>query len=131
MQLPANDAIGKLLLRVLIGGLMLPHGIAKLGGGAERIAGMISGMGLPGFLGYGVLIGEIVAPLMMIAGFYMRAGALLVAINMVVAIGLVHAGQVFSVGDTGGLALELQYLLLFGAIAAMLLGPGRHAINDK
>lgn len=131
MQLPANDAIGKLLLRVLIGGIMLPHGIAKLGGGAERIAGMISGMGLPGFLGYGVLIGEIVAPLMMIAGFYMRAGALLVAINMVVAIGLAHAGQVFDVGNTGGLALELQYLLLFGAIASMVLGPGRYAVNDK
>lgn len=131
MQLPANDAFGKLLLRVLIGGIMLPHGIAKLGGGAERIAGMISGMGLPGFLGYAVLIGEIVAPLMMIAGFYARAGALLVTINMIVAIALVHASQIFSLTDNGGLALELQFLLLFGAVASMLLGPGRHAINDK
>ncbi len=131
MQLPANDAIGKLLLRVLIGGIMLPHGIAKLGGGAERIAGMISGMGLPGFLGYGVLIGEIVAPLMMIAGFYARVGAVLVVINMIVAIGLAHAADIFLLNDNGGLELELQYLLLFGAVAAMLLGPGRHAINDR
>jgi len=131
MQLPASDAIGKLLLRVLIGVVVLPHGIAKLMGGAERIAGMISGMGGPGFLGYGVIIGEVVAPLLMIAGFYSRIGALLVAINMVVAIGLAHAGQIFSFNQQMGFQLELQYLMLFGAIASMLLGPGRHAFNDK
>lgn len=131
MQLPANDAIGKLILRLVIGLTVLPHGIAKLMGGAAGIAGMISGMGLPGFLGYGVLIGEVVAPVLMIAGFYSRLGALLVAVNMVVAIGLVHAGEVFSFNQQMGLQLELQYLMLFGAIASMFLGAGRYAVNDK
>ena len=87
-----ND-LGRLLLRVTLGVLVLLHGIAKLNGGLSGIVGMVEAQGLPGVLGYAVIIGEVVAPLMLIAGFHARIGGLLVAINMLVAIVLVHAGE--------------------------------------
>jgi putative oxidoreductase len=43
----------------------------------------------------------------------------------------VHSREVFTLGDQGGWALELQALMLFGALASMLLGPGRPAVNDR
>ena len=57
--------------------------------------------------------------------------ALLIAGNMVFAIALVHMGQLGQLNDQGGWAIELQALMLFGAIASMLLGPGKPAVNDK
>ena len=51
---------------------------------------------------------------------------------MLFAIGLAHWGEVFVIdAQSGGLALETQYLFLFTAIALGLIGPGRHAINQK
>jgi putative oxidoreductase len=131
MQLPANDVVGKLILRVVIGVVMILHGIAKLIGGVGGIAGMLSGIGVSGLFAYAVFLGEVVGPVLMIVGFYARIGALLVALNMVVALALAHTHEVFALNEHGGWAIELQALLLFGAISSMLLGPGRPAFNDK
>jgi putative oxidoreductase len=87
--------------------------------------------GLPGALGYGVLLGEVVGPLMLIAGFHARIGAVLVLVNMVAAIVLVHMGDLGRFGDTGGWALELQAMFLVSAFALALLGPGRFSVNER
>lgn len=123
--------LGKLLLRVTLGVLILLHGIAKLNGGLSGIAGMVEAQGLPGFLGYAVLIGEVVAPLMLIAGFHARIGGLLVAINMLVAIVLAHMGQLASLNGQGGWALELQGMFLGTALVIALIGPGRFSVNGR
>lgn len=126
-----NDSLGKLILRVALGLMVLLHGIAKMKGGVGGIVGMVTGAGLPGFLAYGVYIGEVVAPLMVIAGFYSRIGAALIAVNMLFAFALAHANQLLSLGQSGGWALELQGMFLFTAIALALMGPGRFSINAK
>lgn len=131
MQLPANDAVGKLVLRVLTGAVVLFHGVAKLLSGVDGIAGMLVSHGLPGFVAYGVYFGEVVAPILLIAGFYARVGALVVTINMIVAIWLAHTGMIFALNAQGGWALELQALILFNAVALVFLGPGRCSVNDK
>ncbi len=131
MTMPANDAIGKLLLRLTIAFLMLPHGIAKVTGGVDPIAGMLTAIGVPGFVAYGVWIGEIVAPVMLIAGYYARVAAAIIVINMIIAIGLVHSSQLLDFTELGGFRLDSQYFYLFTSLAAMLLGPGRYAVNDK
>ena len=125
-----NDT-GKLLLRLTLGILILLHGIAKLKGGTAGIVGMVEGAGLPGVLGYAVLIGEVLAPLMVIAGFHARIGAALIAINMIVAVALAHMGELASLGQSGGWALELQGMFLFTAIALVFLGPGRFSVNQR
>jgi putative oxidoreductase len=69
---------------------------------------------------------------MLIAGFYARIGALLVAINMLFAFALVHMGELTHLSpQTGGWALELQGMFLFTAIALALLGPGRYSVNGR
>ncbi|MFC3282776.1 DoxX family protein [Litchfieldella rifensis] len=124
-----NDALGKLILRLAVGGLILFHGIAKLlnPDTLNWIGSQLADYGLPSFLAYGVLVGEVLAPLMAIVGWQARLGGLLMAINMVVAVILVHTGELFTLTDSGGWALELQGMYLFGAIAIVFLGSGRMA----
>ena len=131
MNAATQHDIGKLILRVTLGLLVLLHGIAKLRGGMGGIVDMVEAQGLPAILGYGVLIGEVLAPLMLIAGFHARIGAVLVAINMIVAIVLVHMGELGALNAQGGWALELQGMFLAAAIALALLGPGRFSANGR
>ena len=126
-----SQDLGKFVLRVSLGLLVLLHGIAKITGGIGGIEGMVTAAGLPGWLAYGVYVGEVVAPLMLILGLHARIGAGLVAINMLVAIFLVHLGEIMQLNGQGGWALELQGMFLFGAIAVALLGPGRYGVTSK
>jgi putative oxidoreductase len=126
-----SDAAGKLVLRLTVGVLILFHGMAKLlhGGSIGFITTALAGYGLPGYVAYGVFAGEVIAPLMLITGVYARLGGLLVVINMLFAIGLMHTGQLFSVGEHGGYQLELQMFYLFGGLAIFFLGSGRFALK--
>lgn len=126
-----TDDLGKLVLRLTVGILILLHGIAKLSTGVGGIAGMLAGHGLPQQLAYGVYIGEIVAPVLLIVGFYTRPAAWIVVINMLVAIWLVHMKDLGALGKTGGWALELQGLFLFAAVAIALLGAGRFSLGGN
>lgn len=125
------DDTGKLILRITLGVLILLHGIAKITGGIGGIEKMVTGAGLPGFFAYGVFIGEVLAPILLIVGFYSRISAGVIAINMVVAIALAHMNDLFVIGKTGGWALELQGMFLFTAIALALTGPGRFSVNRR
>jgi putative oxidoreductase len=122
------DDAGKLILRLTVGVLVLLHGVPKLMSGAAGIVALVEGSGLPGFVGYGVLIGEVLAPLLLIAGVWTRVAAVLIACNMLVAVALVHRDHVFALTDQGGWALELQAQFLFGAVAIALLGAGRYSV---
>ena len=125
----ASEDLGKLLMRVALGVLILLHGIAKLRGGPDFIIDLVSKAGLPGALGYLVYVGEVLAPVLLIIGLFTRPAALLVAINMVVAIALVHMGELASLTKNGGWALELQGMFLSTAIAVALLGAGRYSVG--
>lgn len=125
-----ND-VGKLVLRLTLGILILLHGIHKLLHGAGGIESMVTAAGLPAFLAYGVFVGEVLAPVLLIIGFYARIGAVLIAINMVVAIVLAHSGDVFTLNQHGAWALELQGMFLFTAVALALMGPGAIGINRR
>ena len=126
-----SESIGKLVLRLTLGALMLFHGVAKVmhPGSLDFIGGNLASLGLPEFIAYGVYVGEIIAPLMIIFGIGARIGGLLVVINMVFAIVLSHAGDLLSLTDHGGYRLELQAFYLFCGLAVMLLGSGKLAIK--
>ena len=126
-----NDAMGKLLLRLTVAVLMLFHGIAKIihPGSLKFIGSSLSGIGLPAAFAYGVYIGEVVAPLMIISGFHARIGGLIIVVNMLFAIFLAHMGDMFSLTQHGGWAIELQVFYLLGGLAIMLLGSGKFAVK--
>ncbi|MGZ8303784.1 MAG: DoxX family protein [Telluria sp.] len=124
-----SDDLGKLVLRSVLAILILFHGFAKLTGGVGFITGMVSNFGLPPVLGYGVYVGEVVAPMLVLFGVWTRPAAAVIAINMIVAIGLVHMGELTQLNKTGGWQLELQGMFLFGAVAVALLGAGRYSVG--
>ena len=131
MHRSSNDDIGKLIIRLVLGATVLLHGIAKLTGGVGGIRGMLQSAGLPGDLAWAVLIGKVLGPLLLIAGFHARLGAGLVAINMLFAIGLAHMGELLVLNQQGGWAIELQAMFLFTAVGLVLTGPGRIGINTR
>lgn len=127
-----NDDLGKLILRLTLGILLLLHGINKvmnLDGTMGWLSGQLGAVGLPTFLAYGALVGEVVAPLMIIFGLFSRVGGLLVVGQMLFAIGLVHMGELFQLTQMGGWAIELQAFFLFTGLAIVFLGSGRYAVK--
>ena len=80
-----NDALGKLILRLTVGMLMMFHGIAKIlnPGALEFIGGKLMNIGLPTAIAYGVYLGEVIAPLMIILGIFSRFGGLIIVGNMI------------------------------------------------
>lgn len=125
-----ND-LGKLILRLTLGVLILLHGIAKISGGVAGLEKMVASAGLPGFFAFGVYVGEVLAPILVLLGFYARIGAAVIVVNMLFAILLVHQADVFVITKTGGWALELQAFFLFTALALVAMGPGRFSINRR
>jgi putative oxidoreductase len=124
----SND-IGKLLLRLCVGGLMLFHGVHKLIHGYGIIPSKLSLAGLPPLLVAGVPIGEVVAPLFILLGFYTKPAALVEAFLMAMAVWLVHMGQLTALSEHGGYALELQAFYFLGSIAVFFLGSGRYSLS--
>ncbi|HEX6307520.1 MAG TPA: DoxX family protein [Longimicrobiales bacterium] len=121
---------GKLVLRLTVGGLLLFHGIAKVTGGVDWIAGPLGAVGLPAFIAYGSYAGEVLAPILAILGKFTRIAGVLIAINMFAAIMLVRRDEMLTVQEQGGgLAIELELLFLLGGVALALLGSGRYALS--
>jgi putative oxidoreductase len=126
-----NTDLGLLILRIAVGALMLLHGIAKLNG-VSFIEGMIDGVGLPTFLAYGVYITEIVAPLFIIVGYRTRLASIVFAFGILLAMFLVHSGDIFifSLNQHGGWGVELLGLYLFGSITLFFSGGGKIAVSS-
>jgi putative oxidoreductase len=125
-----SQDLGRLLLRIAVGGLMLFHGVNKLRKGISGVSAEVAAEGLPSLLAYGVYIGEVIAPLFVLIGLWTRPSALVIAVNMVVAVWLAHADAVFALGKGGAWGIELQALYFFGALALALLGTGRYAVMN-
>lgn len=133
MQSPVTvrnqDDLGKLVLRLALGIMMLLHGISKLTNGISGIEGMVVNAGFPAVFAYLVYVGEVLAPILLIIGYLTRPAALIMAINMIVAVYLAHMSQLFQLSKTGGWAIELQGFFFFTALAVALLGAGRYSVG--
>lgn len=124
------DDKGKLILRLTVAVLLGFHGISKLRHGVAWMAGPLQAHHLPAWLAYGVYVAEVVAPILLIAGIFTRAAALVIAFDMAMAMYLVLGLKVFDVDrQTGALHGELQLLYFFSAIAIAFLGSGHFALS--
>ncbi len=126
-----TDDLGKLLLRLVLGILILLHGIVKIMAGPAFIISSVTAAGLPSQLAYLVYVGEVLAPILLIVGIWSRPAALVIAGNMAFAIFLVHMKQLTSLNDQGGWALELQGMFLVTALALVFLGAGRFSVGGR
>lgn len=124
------DDVGKLILRLTVAVLMVFHGIGKVRGGIGWMEGMLSQHYLPFFVGYGVYIAEVVAPILLIVGILTRPAAAVIAFDMIMAIILAVKGRVFALNErSGALGGEVELFYLFTALAIVCLGSGRYAVS--
>lgn len=127
-RLLSHEDAGKLLLRLSVGGLMLFHGMSKLMTGASGIKALLASYGLPEFIAYGTILGEVVAPIFIILGILTRPSALLVAFTMVVAWLMIGLDKTFVLEKTGAWAIESIVYFFLSAIALALMGSGRFSV---
>ncbi|WP_226896453.1 DoxX family protein [Poseidonibacter ostreae] len=126
-----NEDIGKLILRVSISVLMLFHGYTKLVHGVDKIAAGLVKSGLPEFLAYGVYIGEVLLPVLIILGLFTRLAALGMCITMVFAIYLVFWEKLFLLTKNGAPVIELPLLYLILSIVIFFIGAGKYSFDGK
>ena len=118
--------IGLALLRIIPSAIMLiVHGLPKL---QKLLAGNFEfadpiGIGAAPSL-FLTVIGEFVAPLLIIIGFKTRFAAIPAAITMLVAAFVIHGADPFAKKE-----LALLYFVFFLIIA--LVGPGKYSIDKK
>lgn len=125
-----NTNLGLLILRIAAAGLMLLHGIAKIGH-TSFIGGMLTEKGLPSFLSYGVYMTEIIAPLLILIGYRTRLSALVYVFGALFALFLVHSGQIFSLNQNGGWELELLGLYISAGLTLFFTGGGNLAVSSS
>jgi len=123
--------IGKLILRLSVGIMMLFHGFDKVINGISGVRYLTTNAGLPEFFAYGVFIGELVFPMFIILGLYSRVAALGLAFNMFIAIILAHGSSLFELGKHGAPIIELPLFYLIISVVIFLCGPGKFAVNSK
>jgi putative oxidoreductase len=124
-----SDDLGKLMLRLAVGGLILFHGISKLTHGIGWLPPILQANGLPGFIAYGVFIAEVVAPFLVILGVFTRLASLTIAFDMVMAVMLVMRSEVFALKQSGGgWGIELEAFFFIGACALFFMGSGKYGI---
>nr|WP_113867840.1 DoxX family protein [Brenneria salicis]NMN90960.1 putative oxidoreductase [Brenneria salicis ATCC 15712 = DSM 30166]RBP60508.1 putative oxidoreductase [Brenneria salicis ATCC 15712 = DSM 30166]RLM30160.1 GntR family transcriptional regulator [Brenneria salicis ATCC 15712 = DSM 30166] len=121
---------GKLLLRLSFSILMLLHGWHKVHNGIGGIEGMLAAAGIPTFVGYGVYVGEVVTPVLMILGILTRPSALIFSFTMVVAAWLYPAGFTM-LAKTGAWAVEPAAVFCFAGLAIALLGSGKYSVMSN
>jgi len=119
-----ND-LALLLLRVGFSGMMLTHGIPKLAKLGD------SPIAFPDPIGVGstaslilTLLGEVVAPILILIGFKTKLAAIPAAITMLVAAFVVHLSDPMA-------TKEKALLYLIGFVVIFLAGPGKFSIDKK
>ena len=126
-----TENLGKLILRLCVGGLMLFHGIFKLINGVDGVMKLLEARGLPSFMAYGVYVGEIIAPILIIIGYRVRLAALVEIFTMLIAIYSLYGFNVLSLDNTGGWVIEHQLLYIMPCLALLIMGGGSYAILNR
>lgn len=118
------DDVGKLVVRVMLGGLILFHGVDKILHGIEWMQRPLAALHLPFFIAYGVYLGEVVAPMFVLVGAFTRIAAATICVNMIMALTLEAGRLLFTIQSTGGWGVELEAFFLLSAVAVAISGPG-------
>ena len=121
----------KLLLRLTVGLMILFHGVEKVTNGINGVKYLVTNSGLPEFLAYGIYVGEIVLPILIVLGLYARVASLFLALNMAVAIFLAYGSSLFELGKFGAPVMELPLLYLILSLLIFMFGSGKYSVNTK
>jgi putative oxidoreductase len=133
-----SDDYGAFLIRVVLGLVMLPHGMQKVFGwfggyGFNATLGFFSSkLGIPTPLGVLVILAESLGALALILGLLGRFSAFGVAATMLGAVAMVHGHNGFFMnwnGNQPGEGFEYHLLALAMAAAVMIRGSGALSLD--
>jgi putative oxidoreductase len=133
-----NDDVALLVLRVLLGLVFFPHGMQKLttmfgGYGFEGTMGFFTGkLGIPAVFAFLAIMAEGLGWMGLITGLLTRVAAFGIAVNMAVAVYLLHFQSGFFMnwfGTQKGEGYEFHILVVAIAIVLMLRGGGKWSID--
>jgi len=134
-KIKKNPNLGRLLLRLGVGFVFLIHGAGKLfnigpfASGVTAVAGNFANLGIPvsTLAAWIVAIVETLGGAFLILGIFVSLSALILAIEMAIALLVVHLRNGFY--TTAG---ELPLVLFLGSLAILFLGAGKYALQkDK
>lgn len=135
MSRARRSEIGILILRVSLGLIFFLHGSEKLfGSGFSFVSEMLNMAGwiLPVWLLLIVALVELLGGAALILGFAARPVALVLMLEMIVAVVLFHARQGFFIHTVPNAPLaygfEFHLALIGGLLATSLAGPGAYAV---
>ena len=112
---------------------MFAHGLQKLQGGPANFGGLLSQLGVPApeLMAYVVTFVELVGGALLIVGLLSRLSALLLTIDLAVAILLVKVNIGFLSPPQSQLpGAELDLALIAGFLVVLLTGPGRLSVDQ-
>jgi putative oxidoreductase len=122
------QALALLAMRLTLGVIMIAHGSQKVFGGLHQFAQTVHGMGLPAWLGYVASFTEFLGGLAILVGFFTRAAAFAVCIDLIVAIWKVHWHQGLLISG-GRMGYEFALSAATIAFALIFFGGGPIAID--
>ena len=123
--------------RIVLGFVMLPHGLQKLLGmfGGSGFTGTVDffiGSGIPYFVAVIIILGESLGAIGLILGFLSRLCALGIAIIMLGAIFMVHLPNGFFMnwfGSAAGEGYEYHILAVGLALVVLIKGGGMWSVD--
>jgi len=127
---PRNLDLALLILRVVVGVVFMMHGWQKLFQyGIAGVTGSFEGMGvpLPGIAAPFVSVLEFAGGILLILGALTPLVAALLAINMLVAVLLVHLKAGFFLPN----GYEFALTLMAASLALMLTGAGAYSVDGR
>jgi putative oxidoreductase len=146
MRSQHSQDIGKLVLRLMVGILLLFHAYGVLIGD-PGIPNAVAAWKLPRFFAHIALLLEAGGALLIILGLFTEAGAIAIITFMLAGLIMYHVSAVENLRGSGNhlfmlgnnpagthhdkYLLEAQAFYLFGAIAVLFLGSGRYALRQS
>ncbi len=135
-----DDSWSLLVLRIMLGAVMFPHGAQKLLGwfGGYGFSGTMDAftgkMGMPWIIAFLVIIGESLGALALIAGFFTRFTAASLAVIMFGAVAMAHWQNGFFMnwfGQQAGEGFEYHLLVIGMCVALVLAGAGKWSVDQE
>jgi len=121
--------LAALLLRLTLGVMYLAHGLVLkvLTFGVAGTVGFFVGIGLPAWLAYATIVGEVLGGVLLVIGVRSQWVALALTPTLLGSIIWVHAGNGWVFSAKGG-GWEYPAFLLVVSVAVALLGDGACAL---
>jgi putative oxidoreductase len=137
---PRPASLGAVSARLVLGVVMLAHGLQKLGlfggfGWTGTIEYFHAHLGIPPAIGALAILTELVGGALLVIGLAARPAALAVGIEMIVAAFMVHVPNGFFLNwnlvPGVGHGIEMNLALVGLALVVLFEGPGRWSLDSQ